>query len=174
MAELTVSAIVITHNRYNSLKETVNSILCRDFQGFELIIVDDASEDGTKNIVNDFKDRRIKYFRNERNLGIAKSRNLGIDMSGGRFIFFTDDDCSPYQNWIEEGLKVLQKEKDVLAIQGFVVMQGCDRSRVARQVGSVNWAGNFGNFMCANMAFPKDALMKLGGFDLKFNWHMKM
>lgn len=169
MAEFPVSVIVITHNRHNSLRETVVSILGQNFREFELIIVDDASEDGTENIPEDFKDIRIKYFRNEQNLGIAGSRNRGVAIAGGKFIFFTDDDCSPYQNWLEEGFKILQQDKNIVAVQGFVVAEKFDRSRVFRRVKSNNWSDNLGNFMCANMAFPKEALTRLGGFDLNFN-----
>jgi len=164
-----VSIIVITHNRYNSLKETVNAVLNQSFSEFELIILDDASEDNTKNIIEDFRDKRIRYLRNVQNLGIARTRNMGINIAGGRYIFFTDDDCSPYRNWLEEGLKILQSENEALAIQGFVVTEKFDKSRVFRRVRSVSWTKTLGNFMCANMAFPKEALKKLGGFDLRFN-----
>lgn len=164
-----VSVILITRNRYDSLKEAVNAILNQTFSDFELIIIDDASEDQTKNIIEDFKDKRIRYLRNIKNLGIAQARNIGINMARAKFIFFTDDDCSPYRDWLREGVKILQKEPDILAIQGFVVMERFDPSRVFRRVRSVNWSNNFGNFMCANMAFPKETLIKLGGFNVKFN-----
>ena len=163
------SVIVITHNRYNSLKKTVSAILNQTFSEFELIILDDASEDNTKNIIEDFKDKRMRYLKNTQNLGIARTRNMGINIAGGRYIFFTDDDCSPYKNWLEEGIKILQSENEVLAIQGFVVTEKFDKSRVFRRVRSFSWSENLGNFMCANMAFPKETLRKLGGFDLKFN-----
>lgn len=96
-----VSVIVPTYNRLQLLKETVSSILSQTFTGFELIIVDNMSTDGTEAFVKAIDDKRVRYFRNPNNGVIAVNRNLGIKNAGGRFIAFCDDD----DLWLEDKLK---------------------------------------------------------------------
>ncbi len=62
--------------------------------------------DKTKNLIENFQDKRIKYFKNEKWLGITKSRNRSIKFAKGDYIFFTDGDCVVSKDWIEQGLKV--------------------------------------------------------------------
>lgn len=90
---------------------------------WELIIVDDASTDHTAEIVRD----RIKSVQNARlvvhktNKGLGGSRNTGIAKAKGEFIFFTDDDCLPPEDWVSHGVALFRKEPaEVGAIAGDV------------------------------------------------------
>jgi len=67
-------------------------VLNQTYKDFELIIIDDASTDKTRMIVEELGDTRIKYLRNRQNLGPAASRNIGIKASRGIFIAFQDSD----------------------------------------------------------------------------------
>jgi glycosyltransferase involved in cell wall biosynthesis len=87
-----VSVIIITYNRADLLSRAINSVLFQDYQDFELLIIDDASTDNTSEIVRAFNDNRIKYYLNEKNLGIAKSRNKGISLAVGEYIAMLDSD----------------------------------------------------------------------------------
>ncbi len=100
-----VSVIVPTFNRVDLLPETVDSILSQTFDDFELIIVDNMSEDGTETYVNGLKDPRIRYFRNPNNGVIAVNRNVGIRNARGKYIAFCDDDDLWHPNKIEEQLR---------------------------------------------------------------------
>jgi len=85
-----VSVIIITYNRANLLTKAVASVLTQDYLDFELIIIDDASSDNTSEVVPE--DSRIKYFRNETNLGISKSRNRGVSLATGEYVAMLDSD----------------------------------------------------------------------------------
>lgn len=61
MKEKLVSVIIPTYNRGDLFKEAINSVLNQTYNNFELIIIDDGSTDNTKEIVQSFKDKRIKY-----------------------------------------------------------------------------------------------------------------
>ncbi len=87
-----VSVIVTTFNRCEMLAETMQSILEQTFLDFELIIVDNMSEDGTREYIGSIQDKRIRYFRNQNYGVIAKNRNYGIRKAKGTFIAFCDDD----------------------------------------------------------------------------------
>ena len=96
-----VSVIIPTFNRAHSLPRAVESVLKQDFREFEVIIIDDASNDDTQKIVRNYEDSRIKYIRLDKNLGAAAARNTGISASKGQYIAFQDSD----NVWSEGKLK---------------------------------------------------------------------
>lgn len=77
------------------LREAVRSVLNQTFGDFELILLDDCPEDPRESVIREFGDPRIRYERNERNLGITPSRNRLIDLARGEYlaIFDHDDVC---------------------------------------------------------------------------------
>lgn len=77
------------------LREAIESILSQTFEDFEFLILDDCPEDDREEIVRSYKDKRIKYYKNEKNLGITPSRNKLIDMAKGEYLaVFDHDDVS--------------------------------------------------------------------------------
>lgn len=87
-----VSVVVPTFNRAGMLKETVDAILAQTYTDFELIIVDNMSEDGTQAYVTAITDPRVKYFRNANHGVIAANRNFGIRQARGVYVALCDDD----------------------------------------------------------------------------------
>lgn len=87
-----VSAIILTHNRSHLLPQAIKSVLSQTFGDFELIVVDDASEDKTAEVVQSFRDPRVRYLCNPTNMGEGRSRNVGLRAARGDYIGFLDDD----------------------------------------------------------------------------------
>lgn len=87
-----ISIITITYNRANYIKEAIDSVLAQTFQDLEFIILDDFSDDNTENIIKNYSDDRIKYFKNDRQLGITKSRNKALNLCCGEYIAILDSD----------------------------------------------------------------------------------
>lgn len=86
------SIIIPTFNRAHLLSKSIFSVKEQDFQDWELIIIDDASNDDTEALVNHFHEPRIKYLKNPVNIERSASRNRGIDFSLGHYICFLDSD----------------------------------------------------------------------------------
>ena len=85
------------------LREAIESILNQIFTDFEFLILDDCPEDDRETIVKSYDDKRIKYVKNEKNLGISKSRNKLIDMAQGEYLaVFDHDDISLPQRFEKE------------------------------------------------------------------------
>ncbi len=103
-----------TYNRAQFIEKAIDSIISQTFKDWELIILDDKSTDNTENIVKKYlQDPRIKYFKNEQNLGITKNRNKSLSLSQGEYIAVLDSD----DYWIDNNkLKVqidfLDENKD--------------------------------------------------------------
>nr|HCI8715018.1 glycosyltransferase family 2 protein [Klebsiella variicola] len=83
-----VSVYISTHNRLERLKRAIQSVLNQEYSNLELLVCDDASNDGTKEYMEELcsKDNRVKYFRNDVNKGACATRNLGIRHATGFFI----------------------------------------------------------------------------------------
>jgi glycosyltransferase involved in cell wall biosynthesis len=112
-----ISVIICTYNRANLLKRALNSLARQSVKDFEIIIVDDGSEDNTCEICNSFKDRitSLKYIY-VKNSGLSYARNVGIKSSTGDYILFTDDDCIPEENWVERMGFYLKRETIVAGV----------------------------------------------------------
>ncbi len=102
-----VSVLMTTYNREQFLPEAIESVLSSCYKNFELIIVDDKSNDGTPNIAKayELKDKRIKVYINETHLGDYGNRNRAASYAGGKYLKFVDSDDYIYP----EGLSVLVK-----------------------------------------------------------------
>jgi len=87
-----VSVVVSTHNRAELVGETIRSVLGQSYDHFEVIVVDDGSNDNTQEVVNSFNDPRIVYVYTENWGGPARPRNIGIRKAKGEYIAFCDDD----------------------------------------------------------------------------------
>ena len=103
------------------LKESIDSILAQSYKDFELIIVDDASPDDIGGVVSLYDDARIRYYRNEENIGgtnLVAQWNHSIEYANGDWIILaTDDDI--YENaFLETADKLLGKYPDVDIFRG--------------------------------------------------------
>ena len=94
MSSPTVSVLMTAYNREEFIAEAIESVLASDFTDFELIIVDDCSKDSTREIINKYaiKDDRIKFYKNEKNLGDYPNRNMAASYATGKYIQFVDSD----------------------------------------------------------------------------------
>lgn len=89
-----ISIVMPAYNCEKYVAEAINSVLAQTYQNWELLVIDDDSKDNTLNIINDFQkqDHRIKTIKNEINMGVSKTRNLGISIAEGDWIAFLDSD----------------------------------------------------------------------------------
>lgn len=113
-----VSAIITTHHRMNDLKNAVESVINQTYENIELIIVDDASDDGTDAWVNTLNDVRVRYIRipKEETRGGNYARNKGIKAATGDYIAFLDDDDIWFPEKTKKQVEFLETNPNV----GFV------------------------------------------------------
>jgi len=85
------SVIIPTYNREKFIEKAISSVLKQTFHDFELIIIDDGSDDQTFTLINKFSDKRLTYIR-QHNKGVSAARNRGIGLAKGKMIAFLDSD----------------------------------------------------------------------------------
>lgn len=100
-----ISIIVPIYNSEKYLKKCIDSLLNQTKKELEIILINDGSTDNSENIINEYKDKRIKYIKNI-NQGIGATRNEGISKAQGKYLMFVDSD-----DYIEENACELLFEK---------------------------------------------------------------
>jgi teichuronic acid biosynthesis glycosyltransferase TuaG len=109
-----VSIITPSYNSSKFIGECVHSVISQTFSNWEMIIVDDCSNDNSRNIISNFskKDKRIRSIFLEENIGAAAARNIAIKKAEGTYIAFLDSD----DIWIKDKLEkqiAFMNEKDI-------------------------------------------------------------
>ena len=105
-----------TFNRSYIVERAIRSVLDQTYQDFELLIVDDASIDNTKDIIKRYHDPRIRYVRNECNLGIIKNINKCINLAAGEYYFHLADDDRMLPTMLEKVANVIVNHPEVYCI----------------------------------------------------------
>lgn len=100
-----------TNEKY--LKEAIESILNQTFSDFEFLILDDCPEDPREEIIKSYKDNRIKYYKNDKNLGISQSRNKLIGMAKGEYLAIMDHDDISLPERFKKQVEYLDEHSDI-------------------------------------------------------------
>ena len=98
------------------LKEAISSILDQSFTDFELIILNDGSTDDSERIILSFKDDRIKYLKNAKNLGLIGTLNKGLSESRGTYIARMDQDDISLPNRFQKQINFLKEHPNTTIV----------------------------------------------------------
>jgi len=175
-----ISVIICTYNHFASLKRALNSLKEMTVPNeltWELVVVDNNSQDGTRDIVNDFirvSGLNVRYIF-ERKQGLSYARNCGVNEARGKVIAFTDDDVVLDKYWLVNVAKAF-KEYDVAGIGGriFPIWEKLKPKWITPDLygywaildyGEKPYYLNTPNIWGANFAIRADMFKKYGGFD---------
>jgi glycosyltransferase involved in cell wall biosynthesis len=164
-----ISVVIPVFNAEAFIANTVKAVLNQGTEGFfiELITVNDGSKDGTKRILESFKDQLILI--NQENRGPAAARNAGARAASGDIIVFTDSDTIPQPNWLINLYRVFKNE-NVKACAGSYCIANSESS-LSRIIQSeiefryksfnkmIRFAGTY------NLAVTREVFHQTGGFD---------
>lgn len=104
-------------NKLPHLERSINSVLNQTFQNFELLLIDDASTDGSTEKIKEFSDSRIRFFRREiPGPGGYAARNLGIENAKFDWICFLDADDEWDLSYLQKVKDLIEKQKDISII----------------------------------------------------------
>ncbi|MCG7520509.1 glycosyltransferase [Ruegeria sp. Ofav3-42] len=124
VAEMTVSVIMPTYNRANLLTAAINSVLHQSHANWELIIVDDGSDDNTAEVVESLDDGRIRYFKKLERGGVSAARNTGLERVRNEWVFFLDSDNAWRSDYLETMLRFLRAHDLKSAYCGISLHEG--------------------------------------------------
>ena len=126
MKQPQVSVIIVTYNRDSLIADAIQSALAQTYTDFELIVVDDGSQDHTRDVISSFQDSRIRYIYQAK-AGPGAGRNAGIAQAQGECICFLDDDDLYPANRLAVMTSFLNQNPDIGWVAGgyrFTDMQG--------------------------------------------------
>ena len=104
-----VSIIMPSYNTASYIKDTIQSVLNQTYTNWELIIVDDCSTDNTDEVLSEIHDKRIRYFKNEKNSGAAISRNKALREARGQWVAYLDSDDIWMPKKLEKQISFMEK-----------------------------------------------------------------
>jgi len=115
-----ISVIMATHNTPKLwLHEAISSILKQSYKDFEFIIIDDASTENQREIILEYKDPRIIFIRNNVNLGLTKSLNLGLKIAKGKYIARMDSDDISQIDRFEKQLNFMENNTQYAVVGSY-------------------------------------------------------
>lgn len=105
-----VSILMTAYNREQYIGEAIASVLAIDYSNYELIIVDDGSKDKTAPIIEAWleKDRRIRFYQNEQNLGDYPNRNKAANYACGKYLVYVDSDDRMFANALSKFVEAME------------------------------------------------------------------
>lgn len=171
MLKPVVSIIIPSKNRASLINRALKSVINQTFQDWECIVIDDFSEDNTKEAVLKIKDDRIKYYRNDSTLGAAASRNKGLNLSRGKYIAFLDSDDEWFSQKLEKQFQLIES---LPVYYGLVYcwMNYYDGNRLVYTLQEENKGNLFPDIISRIMTggtptllIRKEVISNVGGFD---------
>lgn len=175
MSKPEVSIILPVYNAEKFIVETIESILSQFFTNFELIIIDDCSEDNSLRLVKRFVDKRIHIYRNKKNLGVAKTLNIGLSKALGKFIARCDADDINLQDRFLRQIQFLKKNKNYVLVGSnaeiffedkqytYLTKMPLSHKQIQRRILIKN------PFIHSTVMFRKEAIIKAGSYNALFN-----
>lgn len=130
-----ISVVMPAYNAERYISEAIESILKQSFKDFELIIIDDCSTDKTPEIIQKYskQDPRIKTYRNETNMKLAKTLNTGIKHANGKYIARMDADDVSLPNRLEIQKTFMEKHPYVGILGGGMVIMNQNGEKISKR-----------------------------------------
>jgi len=169
------SVIIPVHNKLPHLDRSVYSVLNQTFKDFELILIDDASSDGSEEKIKEYQDTRIQcYKRDKPGPGGYAGRNLGIEKAKYEWIAFLDADDEWHEDYLLERIAVIQKYDEVDIISSKHSRQIRPGVQKTNNIANYNeyytefrlpdYLNNTGLIWTGSVTMKKELLLKVGMF----------
>lgn len=168
-----VSVIMPAYNAEKYIKEAIDSILSQTFRDFEFIILNDCSRDTTEQIILSYRDDRIVYVKNEKNMGVAATLNRGLQLAKGEYVARMDADDISLPRRLEQQVRYLDAHPDI-AVLGTNVETFDENGSI-----HTGWSSSdpvqtkIDLLFSCGLAHPsvmmrRNTILELGGYDLDF------
>jgi GT2 family glycosyltransferase len=167
------SVVIPAYNAKASISKCLDGLVNQsiDRSEYEVIVVDDGSTDSTADIVQDFENVRLIKQDNQ---GPASARNNGAKHATGDIILFTDSDCIPEKNWIEQMIRPFNDNAEIVGVKGiyktdqkeliarFVQAEYEDKYDVLKRDQYIDFVDTY------SAGFKRKVFLEFGGYDTSF------
>lgn len=160
------SVIICTYNRERLIPRALKSLINQKFGDFEIIIIDDGSQDNTESVCRSVLSQSVisgYTYHYQQNAGLSKARNKGIELSSGRYITFLDSDDEYLDYHLESRYKILNEMSSIDLLHGGLEIIGNpyvpDKNDLSRKIHLKDC------FVGGSMFVKRESALMLGGFD---------
>ncbi|MEJ8801774.1 glycosyltransferase family 2 protein [Pontibacter sp. H249] len=122
-----VTVLMPAYNAEEYISDSISSILNQSFSNFDLMIINDASTDNTEKIILSFTDKRIKYYKNEKNLRLVSTLNKGLDLISTPYVARMDADDLSHPKRLEKLFEHLTKNPAVDFLSSSLELFGSEK-----------------------------------------------
>jgi glycosyltransferase involved in cell wall biosynthesis len=169
-----ISVIIPYYNQSDYLLECIESVSKQSYPLFEILIIDDCSEEPVENILKFLKDSRIRLYKNAKKVGVACSRNRGLSVATGTYVQFLDADDILIYDKFEKQIELLKKEKSHVCVSDHFVFKNKSKDkRIVKNSFNVmnpideliqKW-GDAINVPTSAFLFKKEAIDEINSYD---------
>ncbi len=177
MTATTFSIIIPTYNRISHLELCLESIAALDYpkDSFEVIVVDDGSDQNPEDVIGAFKGTLDIRLIHQDHRGPASARNTGATAGKNEYVVFTDDDCAAFPDWLSRFAVNFADHPDY-GIGGHTLNGLLRNPYSAASQLLIDYLYSYFNsnnrkarfFTSNNLAFPRKQFLEIGGFDATF------
>lgn len=128
-----VSIIIVNHNGASHLTRLLGCIDDTIHLKYEIIIIDNASEDNSLHIINYHKHLPITLIKNQNNESFSYANNQGVKIAKGDYVLFLNNDTEPLNGWLNHMMKSMLNNKNVGAVGSKLIYPDCDSSKINRE-----------------------------------------
>jgi len=163
-----ISVVIPTYNRYNQLQRALKSVFSQTFLPFEVIVVDDASNDETSKVQQNFPN--IIYKKLPQNRGVSFSRNFGVSLAKGELIAFLDSDDEWEKTKLQKQLKLHKNENICMSYTAEEWIKDGNKINIPKKfqkIGKDIFLENleYCNIAPSSVVITKRCFLKYSGFD---------
>lgn len=171
-----VSIIMPVFNRADIISDAIESVLNQSYKNWELLIIDDYSEDNVEEIVSRYQDYRIRYIPNSKCKGVSAARNTGLENAKGEYIAYLDSDNDWKEDYLLIMVNELKRESMRSAIYCGQYVYQCTSEGNNRQLSYIRF-GSYNHSLIKNRNYIDlncymhhiDLFKKYGGFSEKLS-----
>lgn len=163
-----VTVIMPVYNREKIVQRAISSVIQQSYQNYELIIIDDSSDDNTLRIISQYENDKIKIISLSKNCGVSNARNVGLEHSQGEYIAYLDSDNVWDPRFIATNIGAFSEIKDAeFLYSGCFLYSGNDFNPSGYRYGHFNKSLlENRNYIDNNTIFhKKSCLERLSGYD---------
>jgi O-antigen biosynthesis protein len=165
-----ISVIVCSYNGARTLRQCLDALVTLDYPNYEVIVVNDGSTDDTPAMAQDYPVRLI----NQPNMGLSAARNVGLSASNGSIVAYLDDDAFPHRYWLRYLAAAFDRSTHIgiggpnLPPAGDGLVAECVAAARGNPLHVLLSDEIAEHIPGCNMAYRKEALLAIGGFDTRF------
>jgi glycosyltransferase involved in cell wall biosynthesis len=165
-----VTVVMPVWNAARFLRVAMDSILRQSYDSFEFVVIDDGSSDGTKEVLREYTDPRVRLVHNDSHRGLVYCLNAGLSLAGGEYVARMDGDDVSYPERLSAQVRFLESERDV-ALVGTWANLVDDKGDVLREIRTPSSSReirelllNSNLFVHSSVMFRKRAVLEVGGY----------